>query len=121
MLWNKANQILELETANESYANTQNLLDEKIAELDSQVGMLQAALEKTETALVEANADLDQNKSIYDFLDKDNARLHEEHNTLIDEFNEVCEAHKDLNHRYELLESVLKQLHIPVTLSAKKK
>jgi chromosome segregation ATPase len=121
MLWNKANQILELEAANEVYANTQTLLNEKIGELDAQILLLQTHLDKAEVDRDEARAALEQTQGLLTDLEEDNEQLHKEHDELIDEFYEASEAYKNLSHRYELLELVLKQLHIPVTLPAKKK
>jgi chromosome segregation ATPase len=121
MFYNKSNKILELEDLNEAYAETQNQLNDKIGELDSQVGLVQAALDTAEVARDEARSALEQSQSLLADLEEDNERTNKDYYVLIDEFNEVSEECADLERRNELLKLVLKQLHIPVTLSAKKK
>jgi chromosome segregation ATPase len=121
MMWTKANKIIELQEANDAYANTMNFLNDKIGELESQLVTLRGELGAVMADLKEAQSDRDT--AVAD-LAETKSDLEEEEKKLL----EVMEDHlrllrdaDDLDNRCDLLELVLKQLNIPVTLSAKKK
>ncbi len=121
MMWNKTNKIMELQDSNNAYANAQNLLNEKIGELESQLVMVQSTLDTAQTALSEAVTDRDTAVDDLAEAENDLAKKEEELVELSAGYLKVMKDCANLTNRCEVLELVLKQLQIPVTLSAKKK
>ncbi len=121
MMWNKANKIMELQDSNNAYANAQNILNEKIGELESQLVMVQSALDAAQLNLSETVTD--REKALEDLADaeSDLEKKEEELVELSEGYLKVMKDCANLENRCDILELVLKQLQIPVTLSAKKK
>jgi len=120
MMWNKANKILELEESNNAYANAQNLLNDKIGQLDNTILILQAHLDKAEVDRDEFRAGLDL--AVVDLaetkadLDKKEAELTD----LTSDYISLSKDYDMLITRNDILEMVLKQCNILVTPGKKK-
>ncbi len=121
MMWNKTNKIMELQDSNNAYANAQNLLNEKIGELESQLVMVQGALDNAQAALSAVTSDRDRAVEDLAEAETDLVKKDEELIELTAGYLKVMKDCANLENRCDILELVLKQLQIPVILSAKKK